>query len=143
MDPNLLPAHSHGGPTAASPAVKWSLGIAMALLFVATVAGVVGLWPHEAASRQPWLHESASLASGSITAIVPEGEGGHMVVLLDSGTTVDVPVEPSAPLSEARVGQRVQVMVLQDPPGAIFFDYARGAPLLFLAALFVVVVVAA
>ena len=143
MDPTSVAAHSHGGPTAASPAVKWSLGIAMALLFVATVIGVVGLWPRDAAPPQPWLDQSATLVPGSITAIVPGGDqGGHLVVLLDSGSAVDVPAEPSAPLSEARVGQRVQVMVLADQAGAIFFDYERGAPLLFLAALFVAIVVA-
>lgn len=143
MDPAPVAAHSHGGPTAASPTVKWSLGIVMALLFVATVVGVVGLWPRDAPPQQPWLDPGASLVAGSITSLVPDdGKTGHMVVLLDNGKTVDVPADPSAPLNEARIGQRVQVMVLQGQSGATFFDYERGAPLLFLAVLFVAIVVA-
>jgi uncharacterized membrane protein len=114
----------------------------MALLFLATVVCLVWLWPREAPPLDRWLDQGASVVAGSISEIVPDdSQGGHMVVLLDGGTTVEVPAEPSAPLSEARVGQRVQVMVLQDQPGATFFDYERGAPLLFLGGLFVAIVV--
>jgi uncharacterized membrane protein len=115
----------------------------MAVLFLATVAGVVGLWPRDALAPQPWLDPGASLVSGTITSILPQdGSDGHLAVRLDTGATVDVPADPSAPVSEARVGQRVQVVVLQGQSGATFFDYERGGPLLFLAVLFVAVVVA-
>lgn len=143
MDPAPIAAHSHGGPTAARPAAKWLLTGVMALLFIATVVGVVGLWPRDAPPRQPWLDPGASLVAGSITGLVRDNDQtGHMVVRLDTGGTVEVPADPSAPLTEANIGQRVQVMVLQGQPGATFFDYERGAPLLFLAVLFIAIVVA-
>lgn len=142
MDPAPVAAHSHGGPAPARPAVRLFLGIVMALLVLATGVGVVSLWPRDAPPLQDWLDPGASLAAGSITALDPnDGADGHMVVRLDNGTTVQVPADPSAPLSEARVGQRVQVMVLTGQPGATFFDYERGGPLLFLAVLFVGVVI--
>ncbi len=109
---------------------------------VATLVGLLALWPHDAPPPQPWLDESASLATGTVTSInLDDGKDGHLVVHLDGGETVNVPADPSAPLSETRVGQRVQVMVLQGQPDAYFFDYERGAPLLALALVFVAMVV--
>jgi uncharacterized membrane protein len=78
-----------------------------------------------------------------VTGIVPDdGRAGHLVVRLDTGGTVNVAADPTAPLSEARLGQRVQGMVVDGQPGATFFDYERGLPLLLLGAVFVGVVVA-
>ena len=135
-------AHSHGGPSAAGPGVKRFLGIVVALLVVSTLAGLLVLWPHDAPPPQPWLDADATLATGTVRSITPDdGTGGHLVVDLDSGETVNVPADPSAPLREARVGQRVQVLVLQGQPDAYFFDYQRGAPLLVLALVFVAMVV--
>lgn len=143
MDPEQLPAHSHGGPTVASRGVKQLLGAVMAIFVVATVAGALTLWPRDAAPKQAWLDPGAALVAGTVTEIVPiDGENGHLVVRLDSGETVDVPADPSAPLAEARVGQRIQAIVLADQPGAYFFDYERGVPLLLLALGFVAIVVA-
>jgi len=75
-----------------------------------------------------------------------DGQGGHMVVRLDSGDGVDVPAEPSAPLDQAKIGQRVQIMDEVTAPGTpdtyIFWDYDRGVPLLILVAVFVAVVIA-
>jgi uncharacterized membrane protein len=115
----------------------------MALLVLATGIGAFSLWPRDAPPLQDWLDPGASLAVGTITSLVPQdGADGHMVVRLDDGATVQVPADPSAPLSEARVGQRIQVTLIKGQPGATFFDYERGAPLLFLGLLFVAVVVA-
>ena len=72
MDPTPVAAHSHGGPTAASPAVKWPLGIVMALLFVAIVAavarwkGVVALAGLATALSIVWIfEETASQGAGA------------------------------------------------------------------------------
>jgi uncharacterized membrane protein len=115
----------------------------MTVLVLVTVVGAVALWPREAPARLPWLDPGASVVTGTVAAVVvSDGAGGHLVVKLDSNETVNVPADPSAPLSEARVGQRVKVMTLPDQPDAYFFDYERGMPLLLLAVGFVAVVVA-
>jgi uncharacterized membrane protein len=114
----------------------------MAVMVTATIAGVVGLWPRDAPARQAWLDPGASVVSGTVAEIVvADGQDGHLVVQLDTGATVTVPADPSAPLSEASPGQRIQVAVIQGQEGATFFDYERGAPLLLLAILFVIIVV--
>lgn len=142
MYPAHVASHSHGGPTSASTRVKWFLGVVMALFVAATLVGAATLWPHDAPQKEGWLDEGASLVTGTVTAVViNDGDVGHLVVQLDSGEAVNVPADPSAPLSEARVGQRIQVMVLGGQPGAFFFDYERWAPLLALAGVFVAMVV--
>ncbi len=143
MDSAVAVTHSHGGPTPASPRVRWFLGVVMAVLILVTVIGVVALWPRDSPARSPWLDPGAALVTGTITQVVlGDGANGHLVVQLDGGTTVNVPSDPSAPLAEARVGQRVQVLTLPDQADAFFFDYERGLPLLLLAAGFVAVVIA-
>lgn len=142
MNPAHVASHSHGGPTSATRRVKWLLGVVMALFVAATAIGVVALWPHGVTQKQDWLDEGASLVTGTVTAVAAnDGGDGHLVVRLDSGEAVNVPADPSAPLSEARVGQRIQVIVLEGEAGAFFFDYERWAPLLALAAMFVAIVV--
>lgn len=139
--PAVSHGHSHRGPSPARPAAKRALVIAMAVLALAAGIGVFGLWPRNAPALQNWLDPAASLAAGTITTLVPDdGAGGHFVVLLDSGATMDVPADASAPLSDTRVGQRVQVIINPDH-SATFFDFERGAPLLLLALLFVAAVV--
>ncbi len=135
-------SHSHGGPTSASAAVKWLLAVIMTVFVAVTVAGAVALWPRDAPAKEPWLYEGATLVTGVVAEIVvDDGEGGHLSVLLDDGRTVDVPAEPTAPLSEAGVGQRVQIVEIKDEPDTFYFmDYERGLPLLLLAGLFVATV---
>ncbi|MCL1840966.1 MAG: YibE/F family protein [Propionibacteriaceae bacterium] len=136
--------HSHGGPTSASVGVKVLLAVIMAAFVVATAVGVVKLWPHHIPAKQAWLYSGATLVQGTITSLVPDdGQSGHMVVQLDSGSSVNVPADPSAPLGQTHVGQRVQIIDEVATPGTyIFFDYDRGVPLLILAAVFVAVVIA-
>ena len=135
-------SHSHGGPTSASPRVKWFLGVVVAVFLAATCVGAIALWPHGVPQKEGWLDEGAALRTGTVTAIaINGGSDGHLVVRLDSGEVVNVPGDPSAPLAEAGIGQRVQVLVLQGQTGAFFFDYERWVPLLALAALFVATVV--
>jgi uncharacterized membrane protein len=116
----------------------------MAVFVIATAAATVTLWPRDVPERQAWLYSGASLVEGTITELVPDdGATGHMVVLLDDGVTTNLPADPTAPLSETHVGQRVKVVALTDQPGTYYFmDYERGLPLLVLAAVFVVAVVA-
>ncbi|HEY3547976.1 MAG TPA: YibE/F family protein [Propionicimonas sp.] len=142
MHPPLHLSHSHSGPTSASTRVRWFLGVVMAVFVAATFIGAVALWPGDAPPKEGWLDEGASLAAGTVTAVaIEDGGSGHLVVHLDTGGDVSVPADPSVPLNEVRIGQRIQVMVLAGESDAFFFDFQRGAPLLALAAVFVAVVV--
>jgi uncharacterized membrane protein len=139
-------SHSHdlGGPAPAGRRVKLLLAGVMAVFVIATAVATVLLWPRDVPERQAWLYEGASLVEGTITELVADdGATGHMVVLLDDGVTTNLPADPTAPLSETHVGQRVKVVKLAAQPGTYYFmDYERGLPLLVLAAVFVVAVVA-
>lgn len=138
----MVATHSHGGPTDASPAVKRLLAAVMVVFVLGTVVGAMFLWPHDAPAKEAWLDEGAAVVSGTVAEIMPDDEqNGHLVVALDRGGTVSVPAEPSAPLAEARVGQRIQVMTIEGQSDAFFFDYERGTPLLLLGALFAVLVI--
>ncbi len=156
--------HTHGGRTAASAGAKRLLAFTMAIFIAATAVGLAALWPHGAPAKEPWLYEGASLVTGTVVEAVPgdptpgqdepgdEGEGaggGYLRVLLDSGETVEVPEDPSAPVTETRVGQRVKIMTIDTGTGTeedigayTFMDYERGVPLLILALVFVAAVVA-
>lgn len=143
MEPELVTTHDHGGPVRASQHTQLILGMVMTILVAATAVGAVLLWPHNVPAKQPWLDPGASLVIGSVAQIVPDdGQTGHLVLRLDDGSSVEVPGDPSAPLSEVRLGQRVLAMTLPGQPGAYFIDYERGAPMLALAALFVGLVIA-
>jgi len=143
MEPELVTTHDHGGPVRASRHTQLVLGMVMTILVAATAVGAVLLWPHNLPAKQPWLDPAASLVIGSVVEIVPDdGQTGHLVVQLDDGSRVEVPGDPSAPLSEVHLGQRVQAMTLPGQPGAYFIDYERTAPMLALLAVFVAVVIA-
>jgi uncharacterized membrane protein len=114
----------------------------MVLFLAATVIGAVLLWPSNLPAKEPWLDADATEQEGVITAIIlDDGDAGHMVVALDDGRTVEVPSDPTAPLAEASIGQRVKVVALPGDAGYYFFDYERGIPLLILAGVFVLAVV--
>ncbi|MEA5116967.1 MAG: YibE/F family protein, partial [Propionicimonas sp.] len=121
--------------------MKWLLAGIMTVLVLATAAGAAALWPRDAPAKEPWLFEGAAVVRGVVVELVDDGGDGLLRVLLDDGRTVEVPAEPTAPLSEARIGQPVQIVEVQDPPDTFyFFDYERGLPLLALAAVFVLAV---
>ncbi|MDR3069814.1 MAG: YibE/F family protein [Propionibacteriaceae bacterium] len=121
----------------------------MGILFLATVVSVLLLWPFDAQPKRPWLDESASQASGAIIRIDLSDEETPLRVRLDNtGEEVGVQGNPSVPVEEMAVGNRIQVIKLNalggldDETAYIFFDYERIWPLAFLAALFVVTVLA-
>jgi len=143
MEPELVTTHDHGGHVRASQHTQLILGMVMTILVAATAVGAVLLWPHNVPAKQPWLDPGASLVIGSVAQIVPDdGQTGHLVLRLDDGSTLEVPGDPTAPLSEVQLGQRVLAMTLPGQPGAYFIDYERGAPMLALAVIFVGLVIA-
>jgi Predicted multitransmembrane protein len=142
MEPELVSIHDHGGPVRADRRTHLILGICMVILVAATAVGAVLLWPRDLPEKQPWLDPGATLVTGTVVEIVPDdGQTGHLVVQLDDGSRVEVPGDPSAPVTEARSGLRVLAMTLPGQSGAFFFDYERGGPMLALAAGFVALVV--
>ena len=142
-DDVLAHTHAHGGPAPAGRGAKRFLVAVMAVFIAATVAGAVLLWPHDGINKQPWLAEGASLVTGTVAGIVTGDQGNFLRVHLDGGPTVDIPEDPTAPVSQAHIGQRVKAIQIEDQPGLyIFMDYERGAPMLLLVVVFVIIVVA-
>jgi uncharacterized membrane protein len=147
-----MEAHSHShadaGPAPASGRVKWLLAGVMAVFVLATYAGAFYLWPRDVPGKDPWLAEGAALLTGTVVGITEGTDGGYgsLAVELEDGTVVTVPEDPTAPVSEARVGQGIEIVRLDAAAGAagtyFFFDYERGWPLLALAGVFALAVVA-
>lgn len=164
-------AHTHGGPAAADPAsvarrrraIRWTLVVLLPVA-LATLAGLVSLWPSGAPSRaeraasssippgttypqatvvglraQPCADPGpATAAPTCATAVVRVDDGA------DAGHQVRVDLPPEAVTSGVQLGSR---LVLTRSPGDgsggevfTFSDFARGSPLLVLAAVFALVV---
>jgi uncharacterized membrane protein len=122
----------------------------MCVLFAATVAGVMLLWPQpgELPDKRPWLSEGARLVSGTVTGIEIGREDGELDVRPDgSATDVIVQTNPGAPAKDMRIGDRLKLIELPvdeviGGSNYIFFDYHRELPMALLAAFFVIVVIA-
>ncbi|MDR1710852.1 MAG: YibE/F family protein [Propionibacteriaceae bacterium] len=122
----------------------------MAVLFAVTAVGVAWLWPGpgEAVEKRAWLDEGAQLVSGTLVAVYPDREEGQLDVLLDTGETVIAQASSGVPSESMRPGDSVQLISFTDEAnptagsGYIFFDYHREWPMVALAVLFIIVVLA-
>jgi uncharacterized membrane protein len=157
--------HSHGAPSVdIGRRARIMLAVALAPFVLATVIGIVALWP--AAPRQLPAADRDSIAGPAhlVNATIeaasrgactgPDGSGGscdRFDARLTSGaaagtqTRFESVVDPAAP--RYRAGDRVRLAATADLSGRPSFyivDYQRGAPLLWiaLAAALVVVIVA-
>jgi uncharacterized membrane protein len=137
-------------------------------LAVWTVAGLIVLWPHDAASHVAQESNGYTVAgttypTGRITAINEiscEGAAGStpgvnnqtcatIAVQLqegpDQGQTVEVPLTDALYGSGTEIGQQVKLVRLpavdDQPPSYQFSDFERSTPLLVLSLVFVVLVV--
>ena len=124
--------HAHGGPAPASRGVVGALTLVMSLFLVATLVGVVALWPSdsELPAKRAFLSEGSTEVSGRITAIdspgdVSSGQSAQVRVRLDSdGTTVEVPMGATLVTPDI-IGARVRLVQIpagqdttgQDPDG--------------------------
>lgn len=165
-------SHSHahdaaalrGVPTAAVPRAVLLGGLLLAAL--ATVVGLVVLWPSGERPHATYSAEGVSYPTATIVRVhepcpvivaspepqieepqeMPEG-CDELTVKLADGSEIDVPAEPGASRSGLQRGDAVTLMKIPTPEGPDIYSYfgtQRNAPigLMTLAFVFVVVVVA-
>ncbi|GAA2182532.1 YibE/F family protein [Brooklawnia cerclae] len=147
--------HDHGGPAPASRAVVVGLAAVMAALFVATVIAVVMLWPStgDLPAKRPVLYEGAEQVTATVVAIenpgsLQDGQNAEVVVRLDdSGEQTTIELSPTI-ASDDIIGASVRLVATPGGtetsglPSYLFLDFHRGVPLLALAAVFAIAVVA-
>ena len=145
-----ITGHGHVHPTGRGAAGEGGrrsrtvLWLILAPLLLATVGGLVALWPQASAmpERMPFFGEGASMLHA--TAIGPADPTTSLVAAqLDDGAVVEVVMSPEA-LAEVGAGDRMRVFDIPEAVGFgssyVFVDFARELPLLLLAAAFVIVV---
>jgi uncharacterized membrane protein len=136
--------------------VRIALAVIMGSLVAATVAGLVWIWPGRDALPAPiaYLDPSAEWVYGTVAEVdldaPPMIEGGEPAAVLVEISGHDQPqpihLSPEVPAEDFDPGDRVKLMRL--PAAAetgspyIFADFVRSGPLIWLAALFAVVVFA-
>ncbi|MDR1265918.1 MAG: YibE/F family protein [Propionibacteriaceae bacterium] len=146
-------SHSHDlGATAPAPrSTRLVLGLAMGVLGLLTLIGLALLWPtaDETVAKRPYLAEGVTLTPGVVVALEPDaGSGGQIRLRLDDGgQEVVLQANPEVFFSDIQLGDHVRAVRLPPVAGSdqatyAFMDFYRGWPLLGLAALMVVVVVA-
>lgn len=153
-------AHSHGhsgGDRRASPRVRRALIIAIAPFVIATLVGLIWLWPSKAKTPLQASFVNPSRVPATVTAITPgdcEGVPGQnyrcatIEARLDSGPDEGRTVSfTTAEAPQARVmaeGDAIYVAHSPndpDPNRYLFIDYQRDAPLIVLGLIFAVVVI--
>lgn len=153
-DADMSHAHGHDAAPPAPPRVRRTVLAIIVPLVVATLIGLVVLWPRGAAPTQrtddiPRLRGtvvSATEACPPGTAATLGGPCGNATVEVDGKTvTATIPSGASAPRIET--GDKVVVVATEDPADPTQTTYAvvdhdRTTPLIWLVALFVVVIVA-
>lgn len=142
--------HGHGHGRARVPDAplgrrsRLTLWLILAPLLLATLGGLVALWPQASAmpERMAYLTEGASMLHA--TAIgAADPETSLVAAQLDDGGLAEVVMSPEA-LSEVGPGDRMRVFDIPEAVGFgssyVFVDFDREVPLLLLAAAFVIVV---
>jgi uncharacterized membrane protein len=127
-----------------------ALAVVMGALAVATIVGLVWLWPKagELPAKTPFLAPNAERAPGVVTKIEPERTEGQVVFRLDdTGQEVRLYTVGEVPLEDFGLGDHIQTLRFPDAGSAtgeiyVFSDFYRASPMLLLAVLFVLVVVA-
>lgn len=164
-------SHAHGGshdhldlPATQARRARIVLGALTGLLLVATLVGLVALWPSSAdrPERTSLLAPGVELISATVTS-VPSGEAPAEAVEIsaevssgdDAGLTIPVEVPPEVAGSGLEAGDRLRVMsvvpvdengeVIEDESlgGGVsyyYFDHDRSLPLLLLFLVYLVVV---
>ena len=141
-----MTGHTHlpaAHPAPVRRAARWAFVAVLAPMALATVAGVLALWPH-----------------GALPAIPPEPAGATTQVAVVTDTTIadrdnpevharagDADIAVAVPpeyVPELRPGDRIRVVTVSEvAPGTtpyIFQDFQRGPPMALLVGLFVLLV---
>ena len=153
-------AHAVPGPSIRVPArIRRLLMIAVVPPLVATVVGLVALWPRgNGPARPSSLGAAVQLVNATVTKVqrsscnqgpITAGVCQHATIRLTSGpdkgrtSVLDISIGPGNP--NLRGGDKLVVGRAVDPTqGTLYYfsDYQRSRPLLLLTLLFVVVVIA-
>lgn len=170
QSPPLSHSHSHSGPLELSEAervrVRWWLAGIVVPLVVATLVGLVVLWPGKSSliGSQPFVAPGSSLTTATVTSLRPEDckDAVQGVSDLPAGLLQDavcaridsgegqglvMPVHvPSESLAAARVGSGLRVAyspaALASGTPYVFVDYSRQSPVLALAVVYLLLVLA-
>ncbi|GEK81523.1 hypothetical protein ABA31_28740 [Agrococcus baldri] len=138
--------HGHGASVRVDRRSALALWLALAPMLLATVVGLVLLWPNaaELPERMPYFAEGAGSTHATASA-APDAETALVPARLDDGTAIEVVVPPEA-MGQIGDGDRLRVFDVPEAAGYgssyVFVDFARELPLALLALVFVGVVVA-
>jgi uncharacterized membrane protein len=136
--------HSHAGPSAAGRPGRIALAAVLVPAFLATVAGLVALWPAQHLNREynRLLHPAAVVdATVTSTAVAACGTGldgltcRDVTFRLSAGHTVRLNMNPGAGQPTLAVGDRVRLAKYVDTIGQVSYtydDFQRSRSLLWL-----------
>lgn len=137
--------HVHGPVPPSTPRVRLILAAFLIPVLLATLVGLVALWPSEddLPERVPSLAGGTTVVAGEITGPA-DVESGTVPVALDDGRSVEVTAPPEYIELGFEAGDRVRLLDVGQQGGVdvgfVFLDFERGFPLALLAVLFVVLV---
>jgi uncharacterized membrane protein len=145
--------HAHRGDHGqlsrpASRRVRLVLAALVLPLLLATVVGMLRLWPTGGSElgTRPVAGIGVSFQTGTVVEVVGDDDVEPVRLELDdSGTVVPVQVPPEILDAGVDVGARMKVLFIPEAMGSgspyVYVDYVRTAPLGLLAALYAVTVV--
>ncbi len=152
-------SHSHGAP--AAPRLVRGLAAAIAVIAVATIAGMVALWPDSGDvphAPSPYAGKGVTVVDGVVSTVTafdcgadgtgPDntpavaGDCARVTARTDDGTAEFV-LDPTRYLgARPEAGDRVRLIRTESGGGATyqFLDFRRGLPMALLAGIFAVTV---
>ncbi|WP_341358111.1 YibE/F family protein [Georgenia sp. M64] len=150
-------SHHHSGELPLNPAearrVRAILAALVLPLLVATVVGLVALWPRGETpiGSVPLAGTGMTIEAGEVVEVLgADGDGGQVRVELSTGTgagqVVPVQVPPEIMANGMGVGDELRLMFSPDAMGTgspyVFWDFERSSPVWILVAIYAAVVLA-
>lgn len=134
-------------PAGESRRVRLLLAALVLPVLVATIAGMIALWPTGpgAVGSRPVTSTGAAFVTGTVVEVTGTPGEEVRLELDDSGTVVPVQTPPEIIDAGVNVGARMKVLFVADAMGSgspyVYVDFVRGAPLGVLAGLYLLAVV--
>lgn len=131
-------------PSGEARRVRLLLAALVLPLLVATVAGMVALWPSgpNPVGSLPVTSSGAAFVTGTVVEVTDVPGEEVRVELDDAGTVVPVQSPPEILDAGVNVGARMKVLFIPDAMGSgspyVYVDYVRDAPLGVLVAVYLV-----
>ena len=150
-------SHHHSGELPLNPAearrVRVILAALVLPLLVATVVGMLALWPRGETpiGSVPLAGTGMTIEAGEVVEVLgPDGDGGQVRVELSTGTgagqVVPVQVPPEIMANGMGVGDELRLMFSPEAMGTgspyVFWDFERSSPVWILVAVYAAVVLA-